>query len=273
MGEQEDSLVTKSVLCLAALTLTRSMRRKGRQEKEGRKEGSREETEEVIQQLGKVLSQSRGMSSVSRAVARGNVRGRRGSERMKGERGMEKRGEEHGRRRTGEDWDNIHRSYNLLRSQRNIKKRRGAAGGNWRLESSPSKQYSNLSYPSKQYSNFSSPSQQHSNTGSSSKYQDLYSKTRWHYSNRAPKTPLYCNVSHYPFLNAKKPLSRREVQGSSLTLGEWAKEELGRKERKRRLGVLFCKSTCFLLLVASFILLIVAVSVFLSKGKNHFGPI
>ena len=273
LGEQEDSLVTRSFLHLTAPTETRSRIVEDRRLKEGSEENSREDMEEVIQQLGRALTQSRGMSSVSRALARGNVRGRRGSEMREGEQGRGKRGEEHGRGKKGEYCDNSLRSYNVLQTQRNIKKRRKAAGGNWRLESSPSKQYSNLSSTSKQYSKFSPPSQQHSNIGSSSQHQDLYSKTRWHYNNRAPKTPLYSNVSHYPFLNARKPLPRLEVQGSSLTLGEWAKEELGRKERKRRHGVLFCKSTCFILLVASFILVIVAVSVFLSKGKNHFGPI
>ena len=161
-----------------------------------------------------------------------------------------------------EDSENSHRSHNAWRPRRKIKRRREDGGGNWRLESSTNKQYSN----------FSSPYLQHSNLSSSSQYRDLYSNTRWHY-NSAPLTPQYSNVSPYPFLQTRKPLPRQEVQGTSLTLGEWAKEELGRKERKRGTGIIFCKSLCFILLLASFILVIVAVSVFLSKGKSHFGPI
>merc|ERR1712115_136267 len=58
---------------------------------------------------------------------------------------------------------------------------------------------------------------------------------------------------------------------SSLTLGEARKEELCLQEKKRRSAMMLCKSLCLVLLLATFVLVIVAVSVFLSNGRNHFG--
>ena len=46
-----------------------------------------------------------------------------------------------------------------------------------------------------------------------------------------------------------------------------------RKERKRRGLRCFCKTFCFLLLLTSFLLVIVAVSIFLSRGRNYFGSL
>merc|ERR1712038_716285 len=48
---------------------------------------------------------------------------------------------------------------------------------------------------------------------------------------------------------------------------------LRRKERKRRGLRCFCKTFCFLLLLTSFLLVIVAVSIFLSRGRNYFGSL
>ena len=101
-----------------------------------------------------------------------------------------------------------------------------------------------------------------------------YSSLAPHYSNVAPQWPPRDGEGGgRPPRSLPPPPTRRErSMGSSLTLGEWGKAELGRVERKRRAAVMACKSLCFLLLLASFILVIVAVSVFLSNGRNHFGP-
>ena len=45
------------------------------------------------------------------------------------------------------------------------------------------------------------------------------------------------------------------------------------KERKRRGLRCFCKTFCFLLLLTSFLLVIVAVSIFLSRGRTYFGSL
>ena len=46
-----------------------------------------------------------------------------------------------------------------------------------------------------------------------------------------------------------------------------------RKERKRKGLRCFCKTFCFLLLLTSFLLVIVAVSIFLSRDINYNGSL
>ena len=257
LQQEEDSMVTRSLLELTSPTIRRS-RRKREEVNEVREVGKRpEDMEVVIQQLGRALTKTKGMASLTKAVASGGrARGRRGSVRMDkvedkmrsgGKREQEKRRSSEGARsrrveerlgkRRREDRENSHRGGNGWRPRKEAVEVAGR--GNWKL-ASPSPPYSNL-LPS-----YSSP---YSSLQTGSAYTNLT------YSRPLPPPP--------------RP---REVLGSSLTLGEWGKAQLGREERKRRAAVVVCKSLCFLLLLTTFILVIVAVSVFLSKGRNHFGP-
>ena len=258
LQQEEDSMVTRSLLELTSPNCRRSRRRKeemkeGRDKEEVEGEKRTEDMEVVIQQLGRALTKTKGMSSLTKAVARGKGRGRRGSGRREEEErrrsgrreeerrkaaevGRSRRGEERLGRRRREDRENSHRGGSGWRPRKEPVEVAGR--GNWRL-ASPSPPYSNLlpSYPSP--------------------YSSLQTST---YTNLTYSRPL------------PPPPRARERLGSSLTLGEWGKAQLGREERKRRAAVVVCKSLCFLLLLTTFILVIVAVSVFLSKGRNHFGP-
>ena len=260
LQQEEDSMVTRSLLELTSPNCRRSRRRKEEANEGVNKEGVEgekrtEDMEVVIQQLGRALTKTKGMASLTKAVAKGKGRGRRGSgrreeeekrrsgrreeERRKAaEAGRNRRGEERLGRRRREDRENSHRGGSGWRPRKQ-EPVEVAGRGNWRL-ASPSPPYSNLlpSYPSP-----------YSSLQTSSAYTNLT------YSRPLPPPPR-----------------ARERLGSSLTLGEWGKAELGREERKRRAAVVVCKSLCFLLLLTTFILVIVAVSVFLSKGRNHFGP-
>ena len=257
LQQEEDSMVTRSLLELTSPTIRRS-RRKREEVNEVREVGKRpEDMEVVIQQLGRALTKTKGMASLTKAVANGGRgRGRRGSGRMdkvedkmrsgrkreqekrrSSEGARSRRVEERLGRRRREDRENSHRRGNGWRPRKEVVEVAGR--GNWKL-ASPSPPYSNL-LPS-----YSSP---YSSLQTGSAYTNLT------YSRPLPPPP--------------RP---REVLGSSLTLGEWGKAQLGREERKRRAAVVVCKSLCFLLLLTTFILVIVAVSVFLSKGRNHFGP-
>ena len=257
LQQEEDSMVTRSLLELTSPNCRRSRRRKEEMDKEGvEKEGEKrtEDMEVVIQQLGRALTKTKGMASLTKAVAKGKGRGRRGSGRREEEEkrrsgrkeeerrkaaevGRSRRGEERLGRRRREDRENSHRGGSGWRPRKEAVEVAGR--GNWRL-ASPSPPYSNLlpSYPSP--------------------YSSL-------------QTSAYTNLTYSRPL-PPPPTRARERMGSSLTLGEWGKAQLGREERKRRAAVVVCKSLCFLLLLTTFILVIVAVSVFLSKGRNHFGP-
>jgi len=61
--------------------------------------------------------------------------------------------------------------------------------------------------------------------------------------------------------------------GSDMVMERLTSGILRRKERKRRGLRCFCKTFCFLLLLTSFLLVIVAVSIFLSRGRNYFGSL
>jgi hypothetical protein len=63
------------------------------------------------------------------------------------------------------------------------------------------------------------------------------------------------------------------LTGSGFTLveGDRRGSQLKRRERRRRRMKTCCKAMCLFLLLATFLLVIVAVSIFLTKGKNHFG--
>ena len=60
---------------------------------------------------------------------------------------------------------------------------------------------------------------------------------------------------------------------SDLTMDQVKSGLLRRKEKKRKKLRCFCKMFCFLLLLSSFLLVIVAVSIFLTKGKHYFGAL
>lgn len=60
---------------------------------------------------------------------------------------------------------------------------------------------------------------------------------------------------------------------SDLTMDHIKSGLLRKKEKKRKKLRCFCKMFCFLLLLSSFLLVIVAVSIFLTKGKNYFGAL
>ena len=260
LQQEEDSMVTRSLLELTNPT-GRGSRRMREKLKEGRERESRdgekrpEDVEVVIQQLGRALTKTKGIESLTKAVAKGKGRrgiGRREEEerrrsgrreleerRKAAEVGRSRRGEERLGRRRREDRENSHRGGNGWRPPRKVEAVEVAGRGNWKL-ASPSPTYSNLlpSYPSP--------------------YSSL-------------QTSAYSNLTNYSRPLPPPPRARERL-GSSLTLGEWGKAQLGREERKRRAAVVVCKSLCFLLLLTTFILVIVAVSVFLSKGRNHFGP-
>lgn len=61
--------------------------------------------------------------------------------------------------------------------------------------------------------------------------------------------------------------------GSELIMDNARSGLLRKKEKKRKKLKCFCKMFCFLLLLSSFLLVIVAVSFFLTKGKNYFGAL
>merc|ERR1719220_615606 len=83
LQQEEDSMVTRSLLELTSPTIRRS-RRKREEVNEEREVGKRpEDMEVVIQQLGRALTKTKGMASLTKAVANGGRgRGRRGSGRM-----------------------------------------------------------------------------------------------------------------------------------------------------------------------------------------------
>ena len=60
---------------------------------------------------------------------------------------------------------------------------------------------------------------------------------------------------------------------SDLTMDYIKTGLLRRKEKKRKNLQCFCKMFCFLLLLTSFLLVIIAVSIFLTKGRNYFGAL
>jgi len=60
---------------------------------------------------------------------------------------------------------------------------------------------------------------------------------------------------------------------SGLTIDHIKTGLLRRKERKRKNLRCFCQIICFLLLLTSFLLVIVTVSIFLTKGRNYFGAL
>ena len=66
---------------------------------------------------------------------------------------------------------------------------------------------------------------------------------------------------------------RKLCSNSDLTMDHIKSGLLRRKEKKRKNLRCFCKMFCFMLLLASFLLVIVAVSIFLTKGKNYFGAL
>jgi hypothetical protein len=67
---------------------------------------------------------------------------------------------------------------------------------------------------------------------------------------------------------AKKKLPYKSNTGSPYFMEGWNNGFHVRKRTRRKTFVLFLKTLCFLLLLSSFVLVIVAVSVFLTKGNN-----
>ena len=61
------------------------------------------------------------------------------------------------------------------------------------------------------------------------------------------------------------------LAGSGFTLVDGGGILLKRRQQRRRRVKTCCKALCLFLLLATFLLVIVAVSIFLTKGKNHFG--
>jgi len=66
---------------------------------------------------------------------------------------------------------------------------------------------------------------------------------------------------------------RKTTHSSDLTMDHIKTGLLRRKEKKRKNLRCFCKMFCFLLLLTSFLLVIVTVSIFLTKGRNYFGAL
>jgi hypothetical protein len=77
--------------------------------------------------------------------------------------------------------------------------------------------------------------------------------------------------SSYPRLLSSPSAGSLAGSGFTLLDGGLRGSLLKRRERRRRRLKTCCKALCLFLLLATFLLVIVAVSIFLTKGKNHFG--
>lgn len=112
--------------------------------------------------------------------------------------------------------------------------------------------------------------------------QPLYDKTSspgWYLARKEEKQTSFRNYQHRQQGDFISWGPRTQVfgkypgsPGENFTLDKSRSNYLRKEEKKRSCFVLIFKSICFLLLLASFLLVIIFISVFISQGKTMFGP-
>ena len=292
---QNDSLVTNSILLMTGYSSVEENDDSENEEaaKEVVTQKSRDDMDRVIEELASAVRQSKGVTVLTNAIGKtkykndDKARGHKYQYANQEQKKIQRRRSLEERNLRQLNKDSKHKEnfgYTSDDSEASIRNtRRTEARNQSSLSHSSSSNYDTLQLRDQDFKNPLKSSTRVNHYGPrQSNHQVGVDPSSWFLAHRDPR-PLRTDLDfknyqyNYDLFRAeeilranmaKKKLPYKSNTGSPYFMEGWNNGFHVRKRTRRKTFVLFLKTLCFLLLLSSFVLVIVAVSVFLTKGNN-----